>query len=361
MEGVVSLKSFYKDKVVLITGDSGFKGSWLATILSSFGAKVVGFSLKPNTNPNLFTIRNLSKTIHHIDGDIRDFAALISVVEEFKPEIVFHLAAQPIVLTSYKDPKYTYETNVMGTVNLLESIRRVGCVISFLNITTDKVYENNGRVHHPFSEEEKLDGYDPYSNSKSCSELVTHSYKKCFFEGTSTAVSTARAGNVIGGGDFSDFRIIPDSFRAITSDQPVGVRNKESIRPYQFVLEPLCAYLLIAMRQYLRKSTSGFFNVGPDHCDAITTGKLVSLFCDAWGGNASWKDRSLQNAKHEAEFLELDNSLIKEKMGWHPKMHIEEAILWTAEWYKAFFSGGDDEANKVMDRQISSYFDGVCL
>ena len=239
---------FYKGKRIFITGHTGFKGSWLCKILTNAGAIVTGFSLEPPTSPSLFDVAQIDRTIRSVIGDIRDYQALKTAFDEFKPEIVLHLAAQPIVRDSYKDPKYTYETNVIGTVNILECVRNNNCVKSFLNVTTDKVYENNDLDNHGFVEEEKLDGFDPYSNSKSCSELVTHSYKKSFLQ--DVAVSTARAGNVIGGGDFANDRIIPDCVRAMQKGEDIIVRNPYSTRPYQHVLEPLFAYLMIAQKQY---------------------------------------------------------------------------------------------------------------
>src|SRR5574344_942349 len=306
---------FYKGKTVLVTGHTGFKGSWLCEILINAGAKVVGYSLEPPTEPSLFNLLNLDQRMVSVIGDIRDFDHLNGVIKKYKPEIVFHLAAQPIVLIGYQKPAYTYHVNVMGTVNILEAIRKAGCVKSFLNVTTDKVYENNDLQNHPFKEDEKLDGFDPYSNSKSCSELVTHAYKKSFFADGKTAISAARAGNVIGGGDFSPDRIIPDCVRAVDAKKPIEVRNRFSTRPYQFVLEPLFVYLLIASKQLQNKKYAGSYNVGPDSVDAINTGDLVEMFCHKWGGGARWVDHSIPNAPHEASYLALDNSLLKEVFG----------------------------------------------
>ena len=245
---IEELKEFYGNKKVLITGHTGFKGSWLTRILTLSGAEVTGYSLTPPTDPSLFEIAGLEDTIKSVVGDIRDLEHLSRVFEETRPEIVFHLAAQPIVRESYQEPVYTYETNVMGTVNVLECVRRTESVRSFLNVTTDKVYENR-EWEYGYRECDNLDGYDPYSNSKSCSELVTHSYKKSFFEDGRCAISTARAGNVIGGGDFAADRIIPDCVRAAAAGKTIIVRNPYSTRPYQHVMEPLAVYLAIAMRQ----------------------------------------------------------------------------------------------------------------
>ena len=252
--------NFYKGKRVLVTGHTGFKGSWLCRILIGAGAQVTGYSLNPPTQPNLFSICGMEEHMDSVIGDIRDRDHLMEVFDQAQPEIVLHLAAQPIVRESYKDPVGTYETNVMGTVNILECIRQRSCVRSFLNVTTDKVYENK-EWEWGYRENDPLDGYDPYSNSKSCSELVTHSYQKSFFAERATAISTARAGNVIGGGDFAADRIIPDCIRAARKKEDIIVRNPHSTRPYQHVLEPLMMYLTIAMKQYEDPSFAGYYNV----------------------------------------------------------------------------------------------------
>ena len=354
MTDMFSLADFYAGKKVLITGNTGFKGSWLSEALRLFGADVVGYSLEAPTNPNLFSLIGLDKSIKTIIGDIRDFDKLKKVFEEEKPEIVLHLAAQPIVLDSYLEPRYTYETNVMGTVNVLECARNCPSVKSILNVTTDKVYENNDLPDHPFKENEKLDGYDPYSNSKSCSELVTHSYKRSFFNKPESArVSTARAGNVIGGGDFSPHRILADAVEAAVAGKEFIVRNKYSTRPYQFVLEPLFVYLLIAAMQAIDSKYEGYYNVGPDICDAVSTGDLATLFCSKWGEGMNWVDQSQPNAPHEAAFLSLDNTLVKKTFGWHPIMHVEEAIEWVVAWGKVFKQKGD--LLSLVDKQIEEF------
>ena len=279
--------------------------------------------------------------------------ALKEAFDKAQPEIVLHLAAQPIVRDSYKDPRYTYETNVMGTVNLLECVRLSSGVKSVLNVTTDKVYHNNEWCWG-YREDEPLDGFDPYSNSKSCSELVTHSYINSFFAGSETAVSTARAGNVIGGGDFANDRIIPDCVRAMAAGKTIGVRNPWSTRPYQHVLEPLAMYLTIAQKQYEDQRYAGYYNVGPDDCDCVTTGELVTLFCDCWGGNARWENQAEAGAPHEANFLKLDCSKIKNIFGWKPRWHIRECMEKTCAFSKVWLSGGDIPAE--MDREINEFF-----
>ncbi len=344
--------SFYQGKRVLVTGHTGFKGAWLCKILVQAGAQVTGYSLQPPTQPNLFALAGLSTQMTSVIGDVRDLAHLKEVFATAPPEIVFHLAAQPIVRESYRAPVDTYATNVMGTVNVLECVRLNPCVKSVLNVTTDKVYLNK-EWPWGYRENEELDGFDPYSNSKSCSELVTHSYQKSFFDQMDVAVSTARAGNVIGGGDFAPDRIIPDCVRAAMKKAPIIVRNPHSTRPYQHVLEPLSAYLLIAQRQWEQKELQGYYNVGPDECDCVTTGELVDTFCTAWGEGQSWENQFV-GGPHEAGFLKLDCSLIKQKLGWFPKWHIQDAIEKAVAWTKAYAENPTDTA--VMEAQIQAYF-----
>lgn len=345
--------NFYKGKKVLITGHTGFKGAWLCKMLINAGAIVTGYSLEPPTDPNLFELARLKDKMTSIIGDVRDINYMMDVFKETKPEIVFHLAAQPIVRDSYKDPRHTYETNVMGTVNLLECVRKTDTVKSVLNVTTDKVYHNNEWCWG-YRENEPLDGYDPYSNSKSCSELVTHSYINSFFDKSdSPAVSTARAGNVIGGGDFANDRIIPDCVRAMKAGNVIGVRNPYSTRPYQHVLEPLAIYLTIAQKQYEERKYAGFYNVGPDDCDCITTGELVNLFCEKWGDNAKWENQAEENAPHEANFLKLDCGKIKATFGWKPRWHIDECMERVCRFSQIWLNNGD--VSKEMDKEIEEF------
>ena len=345
--------SFFKGKKVLVTGHTGFKGTWLCRILVNAGADVTGYSLQPSTNPNLYSLSDLDDKMNSIIGDIRDFGHLKSVFEEFQPEIVMHLAAQPIVRDSYKDPRYTYETNVMGTVNIMECVRLCPCVRSFLNVTTDKVYHNNEWCWG-YREDEPLDGYDPYSNSKSCSELVTHSYKNSFFTDERVAVSTARAGNVIGGGDFAKDRIIPDCVRAMKDGRVIGVRNPYSIRPYQHVLEPLAVYLEIVEKQYKDIRYADYYNVGPDDCDCVTTGELVDLFCKYWGEDAKWENQREKNAPHEANFLKLDCSKIKKVFGWSPRWHMDECMDMVCRFSKVWLS--NENVPEEMYKEIYEFF-----
>ncbi len=344
--------SFYKGKKVFVTGHTGFKGSWLCKILADAGAIVTGYSLQPPTQPSLFNIAEIQKGITSIIGDIRNYQSLKAAFDAAQPEIVLHLAAQPIVRDSYKDPVYTYETNVMGTVNILECVRNSNSVKSFLNVTTDKVYKNK-EWEWGYRENEELDGFDPYSNSKSCSELATHSYKNSFFSDGRVAISTARAGNVIGGGDFANDRIIPDCIRAMSSGNVIEVRNPYSTRPYQHVLEPLFAYLMIAAKQYQDGKYAGYYNVGPDECDCVNTGMLADLFCESWGNGAAWVNKAENDAPHEAGFLKLDCSKIRSVFGWRPRWHIEKCIEMTVRFSKVWMDKGDIRTE--MERQIREY------
>lgn len=347
--------SFYKDKKVLITGHTGFKGTWMCEALVMAGADVTGYALEPPTQPSLFVLCGLEDRMHSVTGDIRDLEQLRAVFREVQPEIVIHMAAQPIVRESYKHPVYTYETNVMGTVNVLECVRLTDSVRSVINVTTDKVYKNL-EWEWGYRENEELNGYDPYSNSKSCSELVTDSYKNAFFTERDIAVTTCRAGNVIGGGDFAVDRIIPDCIRAAQMGKDIPVRNPYSTRPYQHVLEPVMAYLMIAERQYADKSLAGCYNVGPDETDCLTTGELVSLFCEKWneagGKRVDWKNEH-DGGPHEAGFLKLDCSKIKKTFAWSPKWHVDKTMEMIVEWTNVYLAQAD--VSKCMREQIRAF------
>ena len=343
--------SFFKGKRVLLTGHTGFKGSWMSRILVNAGAELTGYSLAPCGESNLFELSDVKPRMNSVIGDIRDLSKLMDTFQQIQPEIVIHMAAQPIVRDSYKDPVYTYETNVMGTVNILECIRQTASVRSFLNVTTDKVYKNN-EWEWGYRENEPLDGYDPYSNSKSCSELVTHSYKSSFFQEREIAISTARAGNVIGGGDFANDRIIPDCIRALERKEDIIVRNPHSTRPYQHVLEPVMAYLMIVKEQYENLGLAGYYNVGPDETDCINTGKLVDMFCQKWGEGAKWINQ-YDGGPHEANFLKLDCSKLKRTFEWSTTWGVSEALDKVIEWTRVYFDKGDIPA--VMDKQIEAF------
>ena len=358
MISYTNYQEFYKDKKILITGHTGFKGTWLCKILLELGADVIGYALEPPTEPSLFSMLSMQQKINSIIGDVRDLEHLQQTLHNAMPEIVIHMAAQPIVRESYRDPVGTYSTNVMGTVNLLECVRHTSSVKSVINVTTDKVYRNN-EWDKGYVETDFLDGYDPYSNSKSCSELVTHSYVQSFLKEAGMAVSTFRAGNVIGGGDFAKDRIIPDCIRAATVGKDIAVRNPYSTRPFQHVLEPLFAYLLIAMKQYQNPSVMGCYNVGPEDESCVTTGELVTLFCDLWNSDLTnafsqvdWTNQ-YDGGPHEANFLKLDCTKIKKEFDWKPRWSIEQAVDKVIEWEKVRLSG--DNVDTCMKQQIEYY------
>ncbi len=347
--------NLYKNKKVLVTGHTGFKGAWMCKVLSMLGADITGYALKPPTEPALFDLCHLSKQINSIEGDIRDLAHLKKVFYEIQPEIVIHMAAQPIVRESYKNPIYTYETNVMGTVNVLECIRLTSSVKSFVNVTTDKVYLNKEWVWG-YRENEELNGYDPYSNSKSCSELITSSYINSFFKDMDLAISTVRAGNVIGGGDFATDRIIPDCIRSAEKKQDIIVRNPFSVRPYEHVLEPIIVYLMIAVAQYNDKNYAGNYNVGPDESNCWTTGQLVTLFCDKWnkatGDTIKWINQ-YDGGPHEANFLKLDCSKLKDTFNWKPKWNVDITMDKIVEWSIKYLAG--ENITDCMEKQINEF------
>ena len=346
---------FYNHRRVLVTGHTGFKGSWMCRVLTLAGAEVTGYALDTVTNPNLFDICNINENLYSVIGDIRNLEYLNKVFEKVQPEIVIHMAAQPLVRKSYQEPVYTYQTNVMGTVNVMECVRKTPSVKSVINVTTDKVYLNK-EWEWGYRENEELNGYDPYSNSKSCSELVTSSYVNSFFREGDVAISTCRAGTVIGGGDFADDRIIPDCVRAVQSDKEIVIRNSHSVRPYQHVLEPVCAYLMIAEAQYKDKMLAGSYNVGPNENDCWTSGNLVTLFCDKWrestGEVIHWLEQG-DGGPHEANFLKLDCSKIKHKFGWRPRWNVETAVEKVVEWTKLYIQNGDIAG--CMDQQIKEF------
>ena len=346
---------FYKGKKVLITGHTGFKGAWMCRVLQLAGAEVTGFALEAPTNPSLFELCHIADNMNSIIGDVRDLEAMKKVFADVQPEIVIHMAAQPLVRESYQNPVYTYEANVMGTVNIMECVRLNQCVKSFVNVTTDKVYLNK-EWEWGYRENEELNGYDPYSNSKSCSELVTSSYLKSFFQNGDTAITTCRAGNVIGGGDFAADRIIPDCIRAVEKDEDIVVRNPFSTRPYQHVLEPVVAYLNIAEKQYADRSLAGNYNIGPDDIDCWETGELVELFCKKWkeasGKNVEWLNE-YDGGPHEANFLKLDTSKVKRVFGWHTTWNVDKAMEKIIEWSVCYLEKRDIKS--CMDKQIREF------
>lgn len=349
----MKLDNFYHGKRILITGHTGFKGSWMSYVLYMLGANVTGIALEPNQKPALFNLLKLDEKIDSRIQDIRDLQALQNVFEEVQPEIVFHLAAQPLVIESYENPVYTYDVNVMGTVNICECVRLSNSVKSFINVTTDKVYHNNETMYK-YKEDDRLNGFDPYSNSKSCSELVTSTYINSFFKTKKLAVSTCRAGNVIGGGDFSENRIIPDCVKAAFRKEKIIVRNPNSIRPYQHVLEPVMFYLKLAAMQHGNMELAGNYNIGPKEADCITTAVLTDLFCEFWKEDLAW-NAICKDGPHEANFLKLDIAKAYEVLGWSPIWDVKTAVEKTVEWSKKFEQTGDMET--ITKKQIKQYME----
>ena len=349
--------AFWQGKRVLLTGHTGFKGSWLSLWLQSMGANVVGYALAPPTNPSLFEVANVAKGMISIIGDIRDLAHLRTVFAEHKPEIVIHMAAQPLVRYSYREPVETYSTNVMGTVNLLEAVRHTSSVKAVVNVTSDKCYENR-EWDWGYRENEAMGGYDSYSNSKGCAELVTAAYRNSYFhpeqyQTHGVAIGSGRAGNVVGGGDWAGDRLIPDMMRAITNAQPVNIRNPHSIRPWQHVLEPLSGYLLLAQKLYEEgASYAEGWNFGPSDEDTKPVQWIVERLTKTWGDDASWKLDGGDHP-HEAHFLKLDCSKAKNILNWHPQWHLNEALDKIVEWHKAYELKQD--MRKITLMQIDEY------
>jgi len=357
------LHRFYCDKVVFLTGHTGFKGAWMAQWLASLGAKVHGYALTPNTTPNLFDEANVEGVLaSHTVADIRDVEHLTSTVRKIRPDVVFHLAAQPLVRKSYREPRETYETNVMGTVNLLEAVRATDSVRVCQVVTSDKCYENREWIY-PYRENEPMGGADPYSNSKGCAELVVAAYRHSFFHPTDIAkhnvsLSSARAGNVIGGGDWAEDRIIPDCIRALGQRQPIVVRNPHAIRPWQHVLEPLSGYLHLALRQWDEQARfADAYNFGPASAGHLTVREVVERAIAAWG-SGSWQNTGpahAGSAVHEATFLKLDVTKAAVLLGWHPVLAADDAIRRSVRWYAEHqIAHGSNAAIRCQD-QINGY------
>ena len=356
MENMAMISTtFWRGKKVLVTGHTGFKGTWLTKMLVMLGANVTGLALpSPTVEGGEFFRHTVEKEINSVVADIRDLETLQKAFHDNAPEIVFHLAAQPIVAIGYADPVTTYSVNVMGTVNVLESARLSETVRSVINVTTDKVYENNEWVWG-YRENDRLNGHDPYSNSKSCSELVTASFRKSFFTERDLAISTMRAGNVIGGGDFSPNRIIPDCVRAALKGESIKIRNATSMRPYQHVLEAIYAYIMVAEKQYGNNQLAGEYNVGPNDDDTLKTGELADMFCTAWSENLSWQDVAENSAK-EANLLRLDCSKIKKVFYWRPYWNAQQAVEKCVEWAKVYARNGD--IKQITEQQINNFLKG---
>lgn len=357
MEGVVIDRAFWCGKTVFLTGHTGFKGSWLSLWLQSLGAKVIGYALDPPTQPSLFEIADVGRGMTDIRGDVRDPGHLIGALTEHQPEVVFHMAAQPLVRYSYCNPVETYETNVLGTVHLLEAVRRNDSVRVVVNVTTDKCYENREWVWG-YREDEPMGGRDPYSSSKACSELITSAYRSSYFhpngrEGQRVALATARAGNVIGGGDWAKDRLIPDIMQAILQNEPVRVRHPGAIRPWQHVLDPLGGYLLLAER--LRADGAAYaeaWNFGPEPSDTRPVRWVVEHITRQWPG-AHWRlDEAIH--PHEARYLTLDCSKAANLLGWHPRWNLETALTKITDWYRRYAAGPDDMRAYTLG-QIAEY------
>ncbi|HQU82113.1 MAG TPA: CDP-glucose 4,6-dehydratase [Pyrinomonadaceae bacterium] len=346
------MRDFWQGKKVLITGHTGFKGSWLAFWLNKLGAEVCGFSLAPETSPNLFENLEIENKIRSNFGDIRDLPSFEKVISEFQPEIVLHLAAQSLVRRSYREPVETYTTNVIGTINILEAVRKTESVKSVVIITTDKVYENKEWLW-AYRENERLGGFDPYSNSKACAELAVSSYRNSFFAESDCLIATARAGNVIGGGDWSEDRLLPDVFRSLIFGEKLEIRNPASIRPWQHVLEPLAGYLKLAEKLYNgERSFAESWNFGSEDADAKPVGWILEKIKNIWSGDVNW-EISQAKQPHEAKLLKLDSTKAKTELGWLPKLNLDEAINLTAEWYRGFKDKKD--LIELTEKQVDFY------
>jgi len=345
---------FFKSKNILIIGHTGFKGSWLTLWLTELGANVIGYSLEPPTNPSVFEALNLKERITHIIGDVRDEEKLKKVFKMYKPEFVFHLAAQPLVRYSYIAPKYTYEVNIMGTINLLEAVRETDSVKVVIVVTSDKCYENKEWIYG-YREIDPIGGYDPYSSSKGCAELIVSAYRRSYFDSLGVALSSARAGNVIGGGDWQEDRLVPDCIRALSKGEVIKIRNPNAIRPWQYVLEPLSGYLLLGSKMYKDgKRYSSAWNFGPNDNDIITVEEIVKSVIQNWGNGDYKVDTSSQ--PHEAGLLKLDTSKARIFLGWKPVYNIYETIKKTINWYKYFYNGVEKEKlSKITINEIWNY------
>ena len=347
---------FWKGKKVLLTGHTGFKGSWLSSWLKNLDVDLIGFSKSIPTKPSIFESVNVENKMISIMGDVRDLDKIKEIIKEYKPEIVIHMAAQSLVLPSYEDPIETYSTNIMGTVNVLEAIRTVGKVRVVINVTSDKCYENKG-IEYNYTEVDPMGGYDPYSGSKGCSELITNSFRNSFFNPkkseNKTSLASVRAGNVIGGGDWSPYRIIPDIVKGLLTHNTIKIRDPSAIRPWQHVLEPLNGYLLLIEKLwYNGPNYADAWNFGPDEKDNKPVSWIVEKFIQSWDHKVNWIYEN-DNSKHESKYLRLDCTKAKTKLGWHPKINLELALDWTIEWYKKYEEKQDME--KLTQSQIQKF------
>jgi CDP-glucose 4,6-dehydratase len=352
-----ALVKTWQGRRVFLTGHTGFKGSWLALWLARLGAQIRGYALDPSTEPNLFNQASVSSVVEDVRGDVRDYAKLEASMAEFAPDVVFHLAAQPIVRRSYVDPVGTYGTNVMGTVHLMEAIRRTPSVRAAVCVTTDKCYQNQEWIW-PYRETDPLGGYDPYASSKACAEIVSAAYRSSFFpterlQEHHVGLATARAGNVIGGGDWSEDRLIPDLIRGFRSNQPVLIRRPNAIRPWQHVLDPLHGYLMLAQELLAQPARfASAYNFGPSDEDIWPVERIATKLVRMWGDGASWIRDSVPSV-HEDQVLRLDASKARVELGWKPRLGIEAALEWTTEWYRAWNQG--DNMAEFTEKQIAEY------
>jgi CDP-glucose 4,6-dehydratase len=355
------LKESYQDRTVLITGHTGFKGSWLALWLESIGAKVIGYSLDPPTDPSIFQATGLSDRILDIRGDILDRVRVFEVVKKYRPEYVFHLAAQPLVRFSYKHPLDTFNVNVMGTTNILEAVRILQYPVTCVCITSDKCYANR-ECDYAYQENDPLGGYDPYSASKAAAELVISSYRKSFFGSTKeprVSLSSVRAGNIIGGGDWAEDRIVPDCVRALVRGYPIEIRNPNAVRPWQYVLDPLFGYLWLASKMGEEPDEyADAWNFGPDHSNTIDVQTLTEKILLKWGSGTWTVPSQNKKAPHEAGYLKLDSTKSMVRLGWKPAYSIDEAVQKTIEWYREFYKGNNDMYNFSL-RQVSTYMTDI--
>lgn len=344
--------NFWNGRKVLITGHTGFKGSWLSIWLQDMEADIRGISLAPPSKPSLFFEANVQNGLDHYVADIRDTNKTLTLIRDFQPEIIFHLAAQSLVRHSYSHPLDTYSTNVMGTVNVLDAARYTDSVRAIINVTTDKCYENH-EWDWGYRENEPMGGFDPYSSSKGCSELISNAYRNSFFQNSEIGLATARAGNVIGGGDWASDRLIPDILRALESNAPIQIRNPNAIRPWQHVLEPLSGYLILAQNLLKKKKTFAEpWNFGPNDEDARPVNWIAEKMCEKWGANAKWKSQDGDHP-HEANYLKLDTSKARNRLQWAPRWKLETALEKIVEWHKEWVNG--QNARKLCLTQINQY------